>query len=404
LRQYQALRNLWLGRAVSLMGDWFNLIALYQAVQSISDSARALVLVVVAKTLPAFFITPLAGPLIDRVDRRTLLVIADIFRALCALGIIAAYLLDSLLGLYACTVLMICGTGISVPATSAALPMIVPAQRVPMANALLGGTWSVSLAGGAALGGAATEFLGVTAAFAIDGATFVVSALFAWRLPRLPAPGKSRDHAADTAGFVDGLRYLRREPYILSLTGLKSLMQLYGGLNALTPIYGTLVFASASGPLFVGLLFALRGIGAAIGALATRAIFGDDVATMRRIIAASFVLGGASFAALAFCTAFWQACLAFFLAAIGQSAIWVYSGSLLQIEAEPRYHGRVFSLEFGVMTLILASSSFSVGTALDHGIALRHVVSAFAALSLIPIALWTTVVWRKHARKPRRSP
>ena len=56
---------------------------------------------------------------------------------------------------------------------------------------------------------------------------------------------------AQATGFREGVRYLMRTPYILCVTFLKSLMQLSGGINALVPIYGTLVFTDASGPWYV---------------------------------------------------------------------------------------------------------------------------------------------------------
>jgi MFS family permease len=74
-------RNLWLGNVASFAGDWFNLIALYAAVAELSDSSVAIALVMVVKTLPSFLISPIAGPLVDRLDRRRLLLAMDFIRA-----------------------------------------------------------------------------------------------------------------------------------------------------------------------------------------------------------------------------------------------------------------------------------------------------------------------------------
>ena len=393
LRSNRPLRYLWLGRLASNMGDWFNLIALYHAVQMLTDSAQAVVLVMVVKTLPIFLMSPVAGPLIDRFDRRRLMLAMDIFRILGTCALIGCFWLESLIALYACVLLMVCATGVAVPAVYAALPMIAEARQVPMANALLGATWSVSLTLGAALGGAATEMLGVTAALLIDGGTFAISAYFAWRLPALPAPANA-DEPARATGFREGLRYLGQTPYILCVASLKSLMQLYGGLIALAPLYGTIVFADASGPWYVGILYASRGAGAAIGSLGLRAIFGDGVRVMRLCVAGSFALAGLAFLGLAFATEFWHACAAFFLASIGQSAIYVFSGSLLQLEADKRFHGRIFALDIGVMTLILSATGYASGLALDLHVALNTVVLVGASLALIPLTLWSVVLTR----------
>lgn len=412
LRKNRPLRHLWLGRLVSNMGDWFNIIALYHAVQLLTDSAQAVVLVVVVKTLPVFLMSPLSGPLVDRFDRRLLMLAMDGFRILAALALIGCFWLESLVALYVCVTLMVCATGVALPALHAALPMVARTEHIPMANALLGATWSVSLAFGAALGGAATELFGVTAALLIDAGTFALSGYFAWRLPHLPAPARQeaeksaeqsaatdsqptrdRDQAiARATGFREGLRYLWRTPYILCVTSLKSLMQLYGGLTALVPLYGTVVFADASGPWCVGILYAVRGVGALVGSLALRAIFGDDIRVIRVCIAVSFAVAGVAFASLAFVTEFWHVCVSFFFSALGQSAIYVYSGSLLQLEADKRYHGRVFALDIGVMTLILSTTSYAAGLALDLGVALDTVVLVGASLALFPLVLWSVVI------------
>lgn len=397
LRVHTHLRNLWVGRAVSLMGDWFNIIALYQAVQLLSNSAAAVTLVTVAKTLPAFVISPVAGPLIDRWDRRKLLMSADIFRALCAVGVIVSYLVDSLAGLYAWTVLMMLGTGVAVPASSATLPMIIPVRHVPMANALLGGTWSISLAVGAALGGVATQLVGITAALAIDGASFLVSAFYTARLPPLPPP-REHAHAAASAGMLDGLRYLLGAPYVLCLVAVRPLAALFGGVNALIPIYGNKVFVGVAGPLYVGVLFALRGVGATVGSLFLISLFGDNVATMRKLIWMSLVLALGAFVALAFSTAYWHACLSLFAVAVSQAATWVLSGSLLQIESESRYHGRIFAWEFGATTLFMSISSFGAGALLDAGARLVHVNIGFAGVVLIPLGMWSALLWRLGRR------
>lgn len=404
LRQNDAMRNLWLGRLVSNLGDWFNLIALYQAVQLFTDSALAVLLVLVVKTLPLFFMSPISGPIVDRYDRRKLMIAMDAFRALATVGLLIAFWFDSLLALYPTVALMVCATGIALPASNASLPMLVEVRHIPTGNALLAATWSVSLALGAALGGIATELFGVTASLCIDGVSFIMSGLFAARLPAL-RPRRARadtdgeDGAPDeSTGFIDGLRYLRRIPYILCVASLKSMMQLYGSVNGLLPLYGTVVFADASGPLYVGILYACRGVGSAIGSLWIRALFGDRIQTMRMLIVGAFILAGFSFAGLALATDFWHAAIAYFFASIGQAVIYVFSSSLLQLEADRRYHGRIFALDVGVMTLVGTLTGLCIGLAIDLGVSYPTVVLASASLAVIPAVLWSVVTWRVRTR------
>lgn len=389
LRRQRHFRRLWLGELVSFTGDWFNFIALYAAVQGLSSSGKAIAAVMVAKTLPIFLVAPIAGPIVDRFDRRKLMVFTSVARALCGAALVGSYLAGSLVGLYACTVLMMCGTGLAVPTKNAVLPMIVPRADVAAANALSGGTWSAMLAIGAALGGVATAYLGITAAFVIDACTFVVAALLFVSLPPLPPP---TDEAPEKVTFSAGLAYLRRNPYIAALASCKWMMQLSGGLVVLIPFYGTVVFSGASGSVFVGGLFAARGVGALVGSLVLRRLFGDAPATMRKLILVAFVVEGASYALLSQSTQYWHAIGGYFGAALGQSAVWVFSGTLLQIEGDPAYHGRVFGIEFGLNTLVLGGMSFLAGAALDWGYGFEQVALTLASLSVLPVLFWGSVV------------
>lgn len=398
LRRRRDFRNLWLGQLISFAGDWFNFIALYTAVQSISSSGKAVAAVMVAKMLPIFLISPVAGPLVDRLDRRKLLIATEFVRAGLAVGLVISYEAGSLVGLYACTIVMMCGTGIAVPTRNAIMPMILSRDDIPAANALSGGTWSIMLAIGAGLGGIATAFLGVTASFLIDGATFLVGALFFARLPALPPP--TGDDAEPNTTFMEGVRYLLRNRYIMALVSLKSLMQFAGGLVTLIPFYGTDVFSEADGPMFVGILFATRGVGAAIGSLGVRVIFGDRKYTMRWLLLVGYIVAALSYLSLSQSGAYWHVVLAYFGAALGQSTVWVFSGTLLQMEGDRSYHGRVFAIEFGLNTLMLGASSFLVGAAIDWGWSFQKISVVFASGSLLPIAMWSLVLLSRRRSNP----
>ena len=116
LRQNADYRRLWIAEVVSFFGDWFNAIALYTAVEQLSGRTEAVAAVFVAKMMPMFAMTPVAGPLIDRFDRRRLLIGTDIARALCAVGLIVAYRAQSMSWLIGLLVVMMCFSGIFMPA------------------------------------------------------------------------------------------------------------------------------------------------------------------------------------------------------------------------------------------------------------------------------------------------
>ena len=88
LRRNPDLRNLWLGQVVSQLGDWFNAIALYSLLYELTGSATLIALVLVLQMLPAMVVSPVAGVVIDRFDRRTIMITADLVRGVVVLGLL----------------------------------------------------------------------------------------------------------------------------------------------------------------------------------------------------------------------------------------------------------------------------------------------------------------------------
>lgn len=400
LRAHPNFRRLWLGDVVSFLGDWFNVIALYTAVDELASSALAVTAVILVKTLPSFAITPFSGPIVDRFDRRRILLWCNLLRALLGAGLVGAYLLGGRAGLsllYALTALMVLCTGVAYPAKTASLPMVVPREGVSVANALLSGTWSVMLALGAGLGGLATGLFGVTASLAIDAATFVVAAAIVFRLPALEPPPAEE---GDSKSFVDGLRYLRRAPYVQGLACLKMMMAFANGMISLLPLWGTLVFAATSGPEYTGYLYMMRGVGAAFGSLAVRKLVGDRPWALRVSLVVGFLLAGGFMVVMSYAPNVWMAGLAILASAVGAAIVWVFTGTLLQIEADSRFHGRVFAFEFGTMTLVLGAMSLWSGWTVDSGLSVPETTRLFGLLAVPPALFWTAVLvgkWRRES-------
>src|SRR5258708_654674 len=86
LRANRNFRRLWIGRVVSQLGDWFNSVALFTLLLSLTGSGRAIGYVLIIKLLPAFFFGPLAGVAADRFNRKTVMIAADLARGVLVLG------------------------------------------------------------------------------------------------------------------------------------------------------------------------------------------------------------------------------------------------------------------------------------------------------------------------------
>ncbi|MCH7663714.1 MAG: MFS transporter, partial [Chloroflexi bacterium] len=225
IRENHNFRNLWLGQIVSLLGDWFNLIASAALISQLSGSGSAIGALFIIRMLAPFLISPLAGVWADRYDRRNLLILTDLLRAITLFGFLLVREQQHLWLLFALTAFQLALSGVFFPARTALLPDIVAERELGAANALSSATWSVMLALGAALGGVSVGIWGIYPSFIIDGLTFFLSAYFIFQIKNYRKPTLS-DRAASLSAslrqFVDGLRYLNANIDIFIITSLKS--------------------------------------------------------------------------------------------------------------------------------------------------------------------------------------
>ena len=201
LRNVRFLR-LWFGQGASFVGDAVSTLALVVLVVQIAGSASAVGGALVARLLPTLA-SPLAGVFADRLDRRVVLVTSDLARAALALGMVFA---ENLATVYVLAFLMGLGRTFFNPTIRAAFPGVVGGGDLARANGLLSATFSISITAGPALGGMLVATVGVNAAFLLDSATYLVSAI---SLSRISLPRPERD---DATGFgqdlQEGLGYL----------------------------------------------------------------------------------------------------------------------------------------------------------------------------------------------------
>ena len=117
------------GEIVSLLGDWFNYIAVQTLIFQLTHSSLAAGLAIITSSLPAFFLTPIAGSIVDRYDRRKIMIIADLSRALLALGMIFVTTVDQIPLIYVLMALLVVFSSFFNPALSAAVPNLVRRDR-----------------------------------------------------------------------------------------------------------------------------------------------------------------------------------------------------------------------------------------------------------------------------------
>jgi len=203
--------QLWVGQGISFVGDAVSMIALVVLIVQITGSASAVGGALVARLLPTLA-SPLAGVLADRLDRRVVLVASDLARAVLVVGVI---FVRDLVAIYALVFLMGLARTFFNPTIRAAFPSVVGGGDLTRANALISGTFSVSITVGPAFGGLLVAAVGVDAAFVLDAATFLISAALL-SLIQLPRP----EDVSGTGFFQElraGLSYLAGAPVPLAI-------------------------------------------------------------------------------------------------------------------------------------------------------------------------------------------
>src|SRR4026208_808473 len=174
LRRNRSFRQLWLGQVVSQMGDWFDTIALYTIILTLTGSGRHVGLLVGARFVPIFFFGPISGVIAGRFSRQRIMIVSDILRAVVVLGFLFVRRADQLWIIYVLTVFQLGLSTFFEPAQTAAIPSIVEDRELVAANAISSVTWSAMLTIGAALGGVVTGWFGTDVAFILDAVTYLL--------------------------------------------------------------------------------------------------------------------------------------------------------------------------------------------------------------------------------------
>lgn len=409
LRTNKDFRQLWLGQVVSQMGDWFNTIALYTIILNLTGSGRDIGLMMVARFLPSFIFGPLSGVLADRFSRRSIMIVSDLLRALVVLGFLFVRRADQLWILYVLTVAQLALSTFFEPAKTAAIPSIVSDRELVTANALSSVTWSVMLTLGAAVGGIITGWFGTNAAFILDALTYLLSAalIVSIRLPsrtRRPKQKLTISRMLGISETVEGAQYVKERPRVLALLLVKPAWGVGGGIITLLAIFGEKIFPVGGSPATgIGVLFAARGIGTAIGPIVARRIAGEGEARMQNTIGIAFLIGGLFYMAFGAATNFIFALVVLGIAHCGGSILWVFSTVLLQRGVEDQFRGRVFAAELALLTLTMALSNYATGEMLDRfAMSPRTIAIAMGALFVVPGVVWfcTQRWWDREKKKP----
>jgi predicted MFS family arabinose efflux permease len=396
LRRNRDFRALFFASVISLGGDWFLWVAINSFILEATDRAIYVGLAILAQESAFFLASPVGGALADRIDRRKLMIVCDLARAVVCVAFLLvgpetiwlAYVLLPVLATFAAPF---------DPALSAATPNVVDPGDLPAANALNGSLWGTMLAVGAGLGGLISAVFGADTAFLVDAGSFLVSAALLSSIRRSFSESAERatEHPSIVEATRETWRFARRDHRVLSLLAVKFGFGAAAGLLALIPVMALDVFGA--GNIGFGILMAARGVGALIGPFLGHRIAGRGHRRLFPAIGLSLAVFGLGYMALGAAPSLAIAALTICVAHLGGGSQWMLSTYGLQVLVPDHMRGRIFGFDYMLITLSLSVSAV-IASAVADQIGARITVSILGG-----VAVAWAVVWFVLSRGVRRS-
>lgn len=406
LRSNVPFRRLWLGQVVSELGTWFAFIAELGLVRALSGTALSASLIVAAHFLPYCIVGPAAGALADRFPRRTMMIVADLGRAVLALGFLFATTPDRLWIAYVCAAGLTSLNAFFEAAKNASMPNLAKGDQLLPANALIHAMRFLQLSLGAMLAGLVTEWLGYRAAFAINAASFVVSAFFVSRIAvtALEPDLQTLAHRAATsvrsltADIRQAIAFVWHTPLVFAITAVNFGWALGGGMaQVINDRFGGIIFAEPgqTGDRGVAILNAATGIGLMIGMVVANRI-GAWVSARKAVgvfIGWMLVASGLVFALSAAAPNIWVMALVFVVNRAILSAEYAVQDTVLMVALPDGLRGKVHTIDRSIELAIYGLSALVAGllfTVLEP----RAVPLISGLLMALPGAIWLIALSR----------
>jgi len=403
-------RRLWLGQVVSEVGDWLNNIAVLALAIELAGpygQGRAIAIYAVARHLPLFLFGPVAGVVTDRVDRKRLMVAADLVRAALALGFLLAPLWRSLSVIYLVGASLFSVSAFFNAAKRATLPNLVgETEELLAANSLSAATTAATIAAGSAVGGLVATFAGRQTVFLLNAATFIASAELIRRIrrptsePRAPLSQESAIRNPQSAigravvDFREGLRYVRTDAVLAAVFIVATGWGLgNGAARALYSIFGArLGELSAADWLArpkdfgISVLFVAMGLGGVLGAPLARR-FNSAGTSLGARMGRSLLADGCGLFVFALMPSLWSAALVLVAREVNFAVWWTAQQTLIMRRTDNRFAGRVFATHETVTTLAMVGSIYLAGASADR-FGIRPVAAAGGACIALSGVLW----------------
>ena len=406
LRQNRNYRLTWLGQIVSEIGDHFNTISVFSLALSNTGSGLIVAAIMLSRAIPMILAGPIAGVMLDRWDRKKIMLASDLFRGVIAMLFLFAIEPGRTWLLYLLSGLLMFASPFFTSGRTAILPTIASREELHTANSLTQSTGYMAVTIGTLFGGLSAGTLGYQWAFLINAASFLFSALMVsllhleqghFRPP--PKALNETDVMRPWHEYREGLRYMKATPLILGIA-LTHVGWATGGGAAqiLFSLFGEVIFDF--GPLGIGMIWSSAGVGLLVGAavahvLAPRVSFGG----YKRTIVICYLLHGVTYVAFSQAAVFWQALLFVGMSRAAVAVCVVMNQGHLLRHVENGFRGRVFAT-IETMTWATMMVSLSVAGAASEFASPRTIAAVAGVCSGMTGVFWGLANWKRLLPEP----
>ncbi|MDP2308419.1 MAG: MFS transporter [Pseudomonadota bacterium] len=341
--QSPAFRRFQVVRVLGILGLQMQAVAVGWQVYDLTNRPLDLGMVGLVQFIPAMLLWPLTGAVVDRFDRR-IIVMATLLGYAITAGLLATFAtvgVTSVWPIYGTLLLLAVARSFSAPAHQALLPQLVPREHFPNAVTWSSSLFQLSAIAGPAIGGAVYAITGGARGVYLVAMVLVLAAAAVLTTVRPREAALSRERPSWSQVF-EGVRYIRDRPIILGAISLDLFAVLLGGAVALLPIFAKDILAV--GPAGLGILRAAPAVGAAAMAirLAFRPIRGGAGVKLFTSVAV-FGLATLAFGAS---TSFWVSVAALVLVGASDEMSVVIRQTIVQIATPDDKRGRVSAVNF----------------------------------------------------------
>ena len=344
LRQSRDFRLLFVSSAISRIGSELTFVAIPFQIFEMTGSVFAVGLIGLFELVPLFTLSLVGGAIADAMDRKKLLIAADLASAVASIALVVnAGLEDPYLApLYALTFVHASLYALSSPALRATTPRLIRKEDLTAAAALQSAQFDLSSMVGPAIAGLLIAGFGLEITYGIDAVSFLVSAGLVVLIAPMPPMGDIEK--VSFRSIFDGVRFLKGRPVLQGSFIVDLIAMIFGMSNALFPA----IAARYGGASVLGLLYSAPPLGALAASLSsgwTKRVRRQGVAVYIAVI-----LWGLALVGFALADSLWLALVMIALAGAADSISAIFRTAILQASTPPHMMGRLHGVEMTVVT------------------------------------------------------